>query len=194
MRRSLFLLLSLGCATAAFGQLGEVALSFGTARARSNSVGTLDQTGGAEGKLDTGFRLGFRFTINSRRFFGHEIGYAYTRSVLKIPDYGDVNMPIHQGMYNFLAYATPEGSKVRPFGTAGVQFSTFYPPGTGVFQGNGVTKFGFNYGGGVKVKVSSMFLVRLDVRDYVNAKPEILYNPSGMMHMLEISAGLGFTF
>ena len=59
-------------------------------------------------------------------------------------------MPIHQGMYNFLPYATPKGSKIRPFATGGVHFSTFYPPGASVFQGNGVTKFGYNYGAGVK--------------------------------------------
>jgi opacity protein-like surface antigen len=195
MRRFLLLLLLFGLAGSAFAQVGEVSLSFGEGRARNNSLGSLATTTGAEeAKLNTGFRFGFRFTINNWRFFGHEIGYAYTRSHLESPSLGSISMPIHQGMYNFLAYATPEGSRIRPFATGGVHFASFYPPGASVFQGNGVTKFGFNYGAGIKAKVSSSFLVRVDVRDYVQGKPDFFTGTSGMLHILEVSAGLGFVF
>ncbi len=39
-------------------------------------------------------------------------------------------MATHQGFYDFLVYATPEGSKIRPFIAAGAQFSNFVPPGS----------------------------------------------------------------
>ena len=105
-------------------------------------------------------------------------------------------MPVHQGMYNFLAYATPEGARIRPFATGGVHFSTFYPPGACVFNGNGTTKFGYNYGGGIKVRLTDMFIGRVDVRDYTNGKPDFFSERAlaAYIHQLEISAGLGLAF
>ncbi|MGH9659268.1 MAG: hypothetical protein ACRD96_12045, partial [Bryobacteraceae bacterium] len=60
--------------------------------------------------------------------------------------------------------------------------------------GNGVTKFGVNYGGGIKVKVSPMFAVRFDVRDYLNPKPFDLPGKSGWLHMLEAAASWALIF
>jgi hypothetical protein len=34
-----------------------------------------------------------------------------------------------------------------------------------------VARLGYNYGGGVKVKVTEMFMIRFDVRQYQNSKP-----------------------
>jgi hypothetical protein len=198
MRRSMrMLVLTAVCAVGAFAQVGEISVSVGAARLRNNSLGSFtDATTGAVSTLsvDSNFRFGFRFTINSWKFFGHEIGYAYNHSTLKEGSAGSVGMPIHQGMYNFLAYATPEGSRIRPFATGGVHFSTFYPPGACVLCGNGVTKFGINYGGGVKFKITSAFLGRLDIRDYENPKPDFGTGPSGWLHLLEVSAGFGLGF
>ncbi len=195
MKRLSCMLFLLAVSTAAFAQVGEISASFGTARARNNDLATITTSTGTETvKVDTGFRFGFRFTMNSWRHFGHEFGYAYTRSHLKSPSIGDISMPVHQGMYDFLAYATPEGSKIRPFASGGVHFSAFYPPGASVYYGNGVTKFGVNYGGGIKFKVSDIFLVRMDVHDYTNPKPDLIAGTSGWMHMLEVSAGLAFAF
>ena len=198
MGRSMrILLLTAVCAAGAFAQVGEVSVSIGATRLRNNSLGSFsDATTGAVSTLsvDSNFRFGFRLTFNSWRFFGHEIGYAYNHGTLKEGSAGSTGMPIHQGMYNFLAYATPEGSRIRPFGTGGVHFSTFYPPGTGVFSGNGVTKFGVNFGGGVKFKLTSSFLGRIDIRDYENPKPDFGLGGSGWLHMLEVSAGFGLGF
>jgi opacity protein-like surface antigen len=195
-------LLLVGTATA-FAQLGELSISGGRSSMRNNSLGSIASTDaqGAAVNIDaeakTNFRLGFRFTINSWTFLGHEIGYAYNHGKLsfKTTPSQEVSMPVHQGFYNFLAYATPEGSKVRPFAAGGVHFSTFYPPGTGVFSGNGVTKFGINYGGGLKVRLSEILMLRVDVRDYFQPKPDFgLANLQGWLHMLETSMGLGFVF
>ncbi len=198
MQRLLLALILLGTSSTAFAQLGEFWLSFGAAKPRNNELGSFsDQAGGTLGtEVDSNFRFILRFAINNESHFGHEFGYAYTRAKVNFSDGSEFfGMPIHQGMYNFLLYATREGSYVRPFATGGVHFSTFYPPGTGAFSGGGVTKFGFNYGAGVKVRVSSMFSARLDVRDYWQGKPDFFINPpSGMLKLLEVSAGLGIVF
>ena len=101
-------------------------------------------------------------------------------------------MAIHQGFYNFLLYLTKEGSKVRPFATGGAQFSNFVPPGASVTSGQGSNKFGANYGGGLKVRVSEKFLIRFDVRQYIMGKPFGLYNASGALRLNEYSIGFSF--
>jgi len=200
MRRSVMAVLLLaGSAISAFAQLGEISVSGGYSHFRNNSLGSFVDTAGNVTNVtaESNFRIGFRFTINSWRFMGHEIGYAYNHGSLKETagsasvSYG---MPVHQGMYNFLVYATPEGAPIRPFATGGVQFSTFYPPGSCVFCGNGTTKFGFNYGAGLKFRITSTFLGRLDVRDYATGKPDFGTSPQGWLHQLEVSAGFGFAF
>lgn len=200
MTRWMQLPILLAAAAAAMAQVGEISISAGRAASRNNVLGTSADAAGkaVEFKSETDFRLGFRFTFNSYQFFGHEIGYAYNRGKFKQASTppAEVGMPVHQGMYNFLAYATPEGSPVRPFVTGGVHFSTFYPPGTGVFSGNGVTKFGYNYGGGLKFRISPMLMMRLDVRDYATGKPfgDFFPDQKGLLHQLEVSAGLGIGF
>lgn len=192
--------LLLACAALARAQLGELSISAGKSTLRNNILGTARDLSGQllEYKTETDFRLGFRFTFNNYRFFGHEIGYAYNHGKFKVTTTppAEVGMPVHQGMYNFLAYGTPEGSAVRPFAAGGVHFSTFYPPGTGVFSGNGVTKFGYNYGAGLKFRISTLLMMRLDLRNYTTGKPfgESFPDQKGMLNQLEVSAGLGIAF
>jgi opacity protein-like surface antigen len=194
----LLMLLLAGWVLGAFAQTGELSLSVGKSTFRNNTVASVtDPTTGqtTTATVDSNFRLGFRFTINSWRFFAHEIGYAYNHGSLKIGSTSSDSLPVHQGMYNFLVYATPEGSHIRPFATGGVHFSTFYPPGSSVFSGNGFTKFGFNYGGGIKVRLSSLLMGRVDIRDYTTGKPDFFHaSPGGLLHQLEISAGMGVAF
>src|SRR5712664_670013 len=87
--------------------------------------------------LDDGFNLTFRLGLNPQKFFGHEFGYAYNRSHLLLQGLDQGGMAIHQGFYDFLVHATPEGSHVRPFGAVGVHFSNFVPPGSSATQGGG---------------------------------------------------------
>jgi hypothetical protein len=187
----------------AFPQVGELSLSAGKSTLRNAELGTFAVTGtsGASqtvsAEATTDVRIGVRFTMNNDGYRGHEFGYAYNHGKLAVTTTPreEVGMPVHQGFYNFLLYAAREGSKARPFLTGGAHFSTFYPPGTGVFSGNGVTKFGINYGGGLKFRVSEMFMFRIDVRDYFQPKPNFWQQDlKGWMHMLETSVGLGFVF
>jgi opacity protein-like surface antigen len=188
--------LALAVASAASAQVAEFSFSGGQSRLSNRAIGSLTTDPGARSddiELRDGFRLGFRMTLNNWRFFGHEVGYAYNRTKFRIngtppEDYGTA---IHQGFYNFLVYATPEGSRVRPFGAAGGHFSNFVFPGYSVSSGGGSTKFGFNYGGGLKVKVSPMFLIRFDVRQYQSGKPFDFPLQSGLIRQMEYSAGFG---
>ncbi|MGC9972147.1 MAG: outer membrane beta-barrel protein [Bryobacteraceae bacterium] len=190
MKRSILTLLFVASALTAFAQMGEVSLSFGKSMLRNNSLGT---SGGVDVPFDASFHMALRMTLNNSRFFGHEFGYAYNRASFTFSS-TNYSMPIHQGFYDFLVYATKEGAKVRPFAAGGAHFSTFVPPGGSIMQGSGITKFGYNYGAGIKAKVSESFMIRLDLRDYTTGKPDFGISPSGLLHQLVVSAGLAFTF
>ncbi len=188
-----FLLLGAALAPA---QVAEFGVHGGASRLQGEHLGSLALSPGSVVRvsLKDGWRFGFRMTFNNWRFFGHELGYAYNRTQLRFestpPE--QAGMAIHQGFYNFLVYALPEGSPVRPFAAGGGHFSNFTPPGASASQGGGSNKFGLNYGGGVKIRVSPRFVVRLDVREYLTGKPFDLPGVSGSLRQLEISAGFSF--
>jgi Outer membrane protein beta-barrel domain len=187
------ILLALVVVPTLMAQSAEFGIHGGQSRLSESSIGDIPQAGGAPIRitLTDGFRLGFRVTLNNWRFFGHEFGYAYNRTQLRFETTPpqEQGMAIHQGFYNFLVYATPEGSTIRPFATGGGHFSNFTPPGTSATSGGGDLKFGVNYGGGIKVRVAPMFAIRFDLRQYLTPKPFELQNQSGMLKQLEISAG-----
>jgi opacity protein-like surface antigen len=194
---SRWLLILLLAGAPVLAQVGEISVSGGVSRIGSR-VGTLSEVARDFYEMSDGFRLAFRFTINPKEFFGHEFGYAYNRSKLQ-PETGGtdadkISVPIHQGFYNALLYATPEGSRIRPFGTAGGHFSSFFPPGASVYYGNQETKFGVNYGGGLKARVTDVWGLRVDVRQYLTPKPFDFFNQEGWMKQIEISAGVSFMF
>jgi hypothetical protein len=191
MRNWLLIACTLGCGAIASAQVAEISVSGGASRFGGN-MGTEDSSSDATKiSVDGGFRLDARLTLNSHRFFGHEFGYGYSRSTFKFPSSGDYSIPVHQGYYDFLAYATPEGSKIRPFAAGGVQFTSFFPPGSSAYYGNQTTKYGVNYGAGIKIKVSPMFGVRFDVRQYNMGQPFEYYN-QGRLKQTAFTAGVSF--
>ena len=193
--RKLAVMLFLACASSAWGQLFEVWFNGGQSLLSSKGLGTLSPSGGSKNDvtLEDGFRFSFRMTLNNESHFGHEVQYAYSRTQLNISG-SKQGMAIHQGGYNFLIYATPEGTRVRPFATGGVLFANYVPPGSSATSGGGDNKFGFNYGGGVKVRVTSLFGVRFDVRQATTPKPFDLPLREGWLRQTEISAGFGVLF
>jgi opacity protein-like surface antigen len=187
------LLCSLALPASLFGQAAELWVGGGSSILSNNGIGSLALDGNEDDvELKGGFRINFRLTLNPKTFFGHEVGYAYNRTQLAILGSPDQGMAIHQGLYNFLVYATPEGSRVRPFATGGGHFSNFVPPGSSATQGGGQTKFGFNYGAGVKMRVRGAWGFRLDFRQYMTGKPFDLPLASGLLRQNEISASVGF--
>jgi len=177
-------------------QVAELAVSGGVSRFGKASLGSnVDQAGNTtNATVKDGFRLAVRFALNTYRFAGHEFGYAYNRSGVDLGDGSTVPMNIQQGFYDFLVYATPEGSRIRPFGAGGVQFSSFFPPGASVYYGNQVTKFGINYGGGIKVRLTATMAARVDFRQYNSGKPFNFPDQHGRLNQTEISVGLGIWF
>jgi hypothetical protein len=191
-------LLAFALTLPALAQVGEISVSAGASRFGGANIGTVSEAAGDFITMTDGFRLALRFTVNTTEHTGHEFGYAYNRSKLKLASATtaeeELNTPVHQGMYNFLLYATPEGSRIRPFATGGVHFSSFFPPGASVYYGNQETKFGVNYGGGIKARVTEVFGIRFDVRQYLTPKPFDFPNQEGWLKQLEVSAGFAFMF
>jgi opacity protein-like surface antigen len=145
--------------------------------------------------LKDGFRLALRMTLNWKRFLGHEFGYGYTHTSLSATSAltggapQDSGLAAHQGFYDFLAYALPEGSHVRPFACGGVQFTSFTPAGSYSRE----TKYGVNFGGGVKVKVMENWGFRLDARQYNMSKPfNSQLGSTGRLQLYEFSVGVSF--
>ncbi len=218
MKKIAIAVLFLTCASASYGQLFEAWFNGGESLIQSRNLGSTfpDTSGGAPNDfaLGDGFRFSLRIAFNNDSHFGHEIGYAYNRSSLiqqgqpllaeeelagaAITGSVSQGMAIHQGTYNFLVYATPEGTRIRPFATGGVLFANFVPPGSSAAGGGGQTKFGFSYGGGVKIKITSLWGLRVDVRQATTPKPDfggaIIYDRSGWIRMTEVSAGIGVGF
>lgn len=194
--KKLAVVLFLAGASSAWGQLFEVWFNGGQSLLSNKGLGSFSPTGTKNDlALEDGFRFSIRMALNNESHFGHEVQYAYSRTKLDQPGAASEGMAIHQGGYNFLLYATPEGTRIRPFATGGVLFANYVPPGSSATSGGGDNKFGFNYGGGVKVRVTSLFGLRLDVRQATTPKPFSLpYLKEGWIRQTEVSAGVGVIF
>jgi len=167
-----------------YGILGDKSLSVDSASAVTS-----------EYTLSNGVRIGARMAFNSRAFIGHEVAYSYQHARLGYlesfqgasgsEDLGAVRA--HHMYYNLVAHATPTGTAIRPFVTGGGGFSSFFLPGISSFSGGGSTKFGYNYGGGIKFNFS-MYGIRFDARNHVTGKPFDRFLPvSGTLNNLEFS-------
>lgn len=199
MRRLIFgVALAAAFATAAAGQEAEVSITGGFGSISNSDFGNLLSSGEAQGELsaDNGIRVGARLSINSWEFLGHEVSYAYQRSGLNIGGQDFGGMAIQNYYYNFVVHATPLGTVVRPFATAGIGFSSFFPPGTSSFSGGGLNSFGYNYGAGLKFRISPRFGLRFDVRDHVTGNPfdDFVFGDTGRIHNVEYSAGFSLLF
>lgn len=184
MRLTLLLASFILTSVSAFGQAAEFSFSAGV-----NSISGGDLGSGYS--IEGGPRFGFRITLNNWRFFGHEFGYAYNRT--KLSYQGETaGTAAHQGLYHFLAYGTSEGHRIRPFASGGVHFTNFIYPGQSVTYGGGSTKFGVNYGAGIKVRLTTSWLVRADVRQYLTGKPFDFPGASGSLKQNEFAVGIGF--
>jgi opacity protein-like surface antigen len=201
MRRSIaVVVLFLALAAVGRAQVAEVAITGGWSAFTDSNIGFLgfDAATGDQVDLDNGIRIGGRLSMN-RWFLGHEISYAWQKSNLRIEGPAgseSSGMSIQNFYYNFVAHATPQGTAIRPFVTAGVGVSTFFPPGASSLSGGGDNKFGYNYGGGLKFRLSEKFGLRFDARDHVTGRPfkDFLQPVGGKFHNIEYSAGFALLF
>ena len=183
-------------APAAHAQSAEATVFAGMAQMRNGDIGRFG-LGAQEIRLTNGVRVGARLGLNSGSLTGHELSYAFERHDIEIASAAESRARTQQFFYNFVLHVMPRSSRVRPFVTAGLGYTSFSPGDGGIFQdASGENKFGYNYGGGLKVKLSRMFGLRFDVRDHVTGKPNFLDLPAveGRLHSLEYSAGFSLLF
>jgi hypothetical protein len=171
----------------------------------NRDLGSTDPSGNRDDVRfgSNGWRIGFRFAFNTAGSFGHELQYNHTR--LRLIDatgniFGNVgsdDTQIHQAGYNFLYYFSPRESNIRPMATIGVHVNGFVMPSSSSIRQND-TEWGFNYGVGLKWRLTPLLSVRWDVRAYESRKPnwdKMLFNGGGgLQHQLEASAGVGINF
>ena len=148
--------------------------------------------------LADGFHFGFRGGFSTGDHLGYEMSYMYNRTTLQQNQPpGSANlggMAYHQVEFNALYNFTGIDSKIRPFVTGGVGFTNYAPPGTSAAYGGGSTKLGVDYGGGVKIKLTQRWGLRVDVRQSTTPKPLGFPLASGWLRETEFSAGAGIYF
>lgn len=148
-------------------------------------------------RMENGGRYGVRASVNTGIFYGHEVTYAYQRGGLSIGREDAGRAGLHNYAYNFVAHVSPRAVSVRPFLTVGAGGVTFRPRRDGVFEdASSATKFGFNWGGGVKIRLSARTGFRFDIRDTISERPNFLDLPgvSGIWRNVEYSFGYSLLF
>ena len=200
----LALLLCLPLAGAA--QSFDMSLSFGAANAGKRQIGSLGVDDGSENfqaspiTVGSGFLFAPRLTIHNAGYFSHEFSYVFSRGNLLVRSGDQValdqGMSIGQVFYNAVLSATPEGSRIRPYGTVGAGLVSFYPPGFGLFSGVTVNRPGVNYGAGVRFQVNEIWHGRVDFRQTLSPSPRLfqVQDTSGSFRQNQFSAGIGITF
>ncbi len=174
-----------------------ISVGYGSLRDSDLSVRNFDDPAGREAySLSDGVRVGGRMVFNTRLYLSHEISYAYQHSGLNVVEEVDATVHeqdlgavrTHNMFYNLQLHALPAGSPFRPFVTGGGGFTSFFLPGVPSFSGYGDTKFGYNYGAGIKINLFT-YGFRIDVRNHTTGKPfgQYLPNVEGTLNNLEFS-------
>lgn len=202
MRAAIPALLAMISALPLSAQYAEMGITGGYGMLRGGELASFGLFGGGSEsyEIDDGIRIGFRMSFDYRGYFAHEIAYNWQRSKFRIvTDAADTrevfetSTQVHNYYYNFVVHATPRDTRVRPFVTAGGGFSSFVPPGASALSGQGDTKFGYNYGAGIKFLLSDRYGLRFDVRDHITGKP-LFQDLPGRLHNVETSATFSFLF
>jgi opacity protein-like surface antigen len=156
------------------------------------------------------YGYGVRLTRNTKGYYGHEIGfnYNYARVTAKhsTKQEGKVvtttlqdRILVRQAYYDFLMYCMPNGERWRPYIAVGVQGTDYAAPDLKEWPTGKSRNYGFNYGGGIKLRLLRNVYLRLDVRDHWGGKPydlerEDVTKSGGRLRLLEGSAGISLGF
>ncbi|MGH9661210.1 MAG: outer membrane beta-barrel protein [Bryobacteraceae bacterium] len=192
-------------------QTYEVGVHGGMARIKGTPLGSLRESGerNDDSRLKGQSAAGVRFTLNTKGYWGQEVGYIYNRArfVTRLapptgsttPVQREAGVVIHQAFYNVVSYFMPAGERWRPFFTTGLELHENGAPNIAEFTSGRTRNYGFNYGGGVKIRLAPRALVRFDVRDTFTGKPYGLRFEDdalsgGLIRQFEVSAGLSVTF
>jgi opacity protein-like surface antigen len=203
-----------GVVTVLPAQTWEVAPIGGYLRLSKKPLGSLNQT-----KKDDDTKLfghqpayGARLTLNTQGYYGVELGYLHSRARIDsriVPAGGSDPVletgTVHQNaiFLNGVAYFMPRGERFRPYATAGAALQLWSKPPLRDWSGGNSRNIGFNFGGGVKIKLMKSVLFRLDVRDILAGSPygldyaeaaNMSPRSPGLYRQLEGTIGIGFTF
>jgi opacity protein-like surface antigen len=195
-------LAALLCLPAA-AQYAEIGVTGGYSRFQDGEIAAFESFGGVREayELGNGIRIGARMSFDFRGYFAHELAYSWQRAPFRVTSHdpqtnttqvSETGSSIHNYYYNFVAHATRRDTRIRPFVTGGGGMSNFVPPGASALS-SGQTKFGYNYGAGIKFLLSDRYGIRFDVRDHITSKPFFSDSP-GRLHNVETSATFSFLF
>ena len=204
MRLFLPAVVGLALSIPASAQYAEIGVTAGYGSFREGEIASFG--GGDDSstvyEYTDGVRIGARMSFDFRGYFAHEVAYTFQNAKFRVTDDDQTNLitnvsetssQIHNYAYNFTAHATRRDSRVRPFVTGGGGVTAFIPPGYSSFQVRGESKFGYNYGAGVKFRLSDKWGLRFDVRDHAIGKP-FFNDTSGMLHLIETSTTVSYLF
>lgn len=171
------------------------------------------------GPLSSSYATGGQFTVGVQAplnpVFSLEGSYGWGQNNLRLTNFSGLETTYgirNQRISGDLVAHTPVSIfGLRPYVEAGPEYDRFSPYGSarlslpGFLQGLSTSgsqvllidnKVGFNYGGGVEIKLLPIVGLRLDVRDHITGSPNFglpgEYNNTA--HDLEYSAGLVFHF
>ncbi len=157
-------------------------------------------------RLRGDYGYGARITLNTKGYYGFELGYSRNFVNLKSTAHSETAPDVifydrvmsQRAAANALVYFMPSHEHWRPFVTGGINGDRWNAPRFPEWPGGGSTNLGINFGGGLKILPARHILFRLDVRDYISGKPygkaltfEAIH---GHYSTLEASAGFSITF
>jgi hypothetical protein len=158
---------------------------------------------------------GLRLTRNTKGYYGFEATYLRSKarfdsklvpidgsSTTTIPETGTIS--IDQIFLNGVSYFMPNGERFRPYVTAGFNVQLYGTPPLPDWPFGRAKSLGFNYGGGLKIKLTKALLFRVDVRDIWGTSPYGLQYASdptnqsirspGFFRQFEGTIGFGIRF
>ena|SRR5258706_1871316 len=196
-----------------FGQW-EIAPTVGYLRLSKKPIGSVNQTAPKDDDTKLAGRqpsYGVTFTLNTKGYYGIEAGVWRSRSRIDSNiDPGTGTSVLESGtvtenqiFVNGVSYFMPRGERFRPYVTAGAVVQFWTAPGIANWSVGNSKNIGFNYGGGIKMRLLKPVLFRLDVRDiWAGAPYSLQYATSadtsirspGLYRQLQGTVGIGFVF
>ena len=203
--------------TALQAQTWEVSPYAGYLRLSKKPLGSLNSSAPKDDDTKLTARqpgYGVSVTLNTHGYYGVEVGILRSRARLvsklipaaggdPVPETGTVTQ--NQVFLNGICYFMPRGEWFRPFVTAGFDAQFWSAPGSTVpdWAGGSSKNLGFNYGGGIKLRIFKPVYLRLDVRDIWAGAPYGLQygndasgspRSPGLYRQLQGTLGLSVTF
>lgn len=179
-----------------------------------NSLTATNPTRSGDTGPDLGFGGGFLIGQNIKEHWGGEFRYIYSRNNLKLDagsDSAELDHQSHAVHYDLLYYFTDSDAKVRPYLAAGVGVKYYqgtgtedpFQPGMDLVLLTASTQALImgDVGVGVKFRVGSNGVFRVEFRDYITGVPEnvIAASPGAsisgdLVHQFTPMFGYSWTF